>query len=240
MFAVMVALPSMSFASFDTSLKYGSKGATVIELQDFLQDQGYYTLKIDGRFGLGTLRSVKLFQTANGLKADGYFGALSRAKAGVILATILEESDETELSETGTITPLPLTPFNPTNGQIPTPTTPPTTPVTPPASTPVVDPLTFTQRPKIFYKDVDSRPDFEDYRLSYITFETNRPSRIVGGPVIQDATGWTTAQGAGDSCGGGTLVPYSSTICKITAQDASGVKAEISISIHDDIALLAY
>lgn len=101
----ITAFPSMTFASFDTSLKYGSRGDAVSELQDFLTDQNVYTGKIDGKFGLGTVKAVKAFQTANNLSADGYFGKGSRAVATTLLAIDLKTSDDAEIAETGTVSP---------------------------------------------------------------------------------------------------------------------------------------
>ena len=66
-FALSVLVPVLVFASFDISLKYGSRGDSVIELQDFLQDQGVYSGTIDGRFGLGTRKAVIAFQKATGV-----------------------------------------------------------------------------------------------------------------------------------------------------------------------------
>ncbi len=289
--------PVFSFADFEISLKRGSQGKAVVELQDLLQDQGHYTGKIDGKFGLGTLKAVKAFQLANGLVVDGYFGLASRTKAAAIVADLTKDSDDAEQAETGSISiiysiegctatslfsVLSGLPCNSTiqpiadlpsgclslsgysvstglkcdgltqakidalNAQIqalnqtldtiannvaPAPI------MTPPALTP--EPLVFTQKPKIFYKNLGTVQNPE-YRLSYITWETNRPSRIIGGPVIQDVSGWTTAQGAGDSCGGGSLTPYSATICKITAEDFAGVKAEVFVSLKEDILFLPF
>lgn len=90
-------------ASFDVSLKYGSKGDPVVELQDFLADQNLYTGKVDGKFGFGTLKAVKAFQSANDLSVDGYFGKASRAKASDLLAVDLKTSDDAEQAETGTV-----------------------------------------------------------------------------------------------------------------------------------------
>jgi len=104
-FALSILLPTLSFASFDTSLKYGSRGNAVTALQDFLQNQGFLKTKVDGRFGLATLSAVKAFQSANGLPIDGYFGKASRTKANSILATILVPSNVAEQTKTGTITP---------------------------------------------------------------------------------------------------------------------------------------
>jgi peptidoglycan hydrolase-like protein with peptidoglycan-binding domain len=102
--ALSILLPTLAFASFDISLKYGSKGDSVSALQDFLQNQGEYSGKIDGWFGLGTLKAVEAFQSANSLQPDGYFGIASRTKANSILATILAPSNSAEQTETGTAT----------------------------------------------------------------------------------------------------------------------------------------
>ncbi len=101
--AFLICLPMVSFANFDSSLKYGSRGDAVIEVQDFLQEEGFYTGKLDGRYGFGTFSAVKKFQDANGLKVDGYFGKASRTKANEILAVILQDSNADEQTETGTI-----------------------------------------------------------------------------------------------------------------------------------------
>src|SRR3990167_6739588 len=105
---ILICFPLMGFANFDVSLKFGSKGESVFELQEFLQDQNFYTGKIDGKFGFGTLRAVKAFQAKEGLKIDGYFGRVSREKANIILADLLKDSNDTEIIETGTIAPIPV------------------------------------------------------------------------------------------------------------------------------------
>ena len=103
-FILSIFLPLFSFASFDTNLKYGTKGQTVSELQDFLQNQGFLTTKPNGYFGLGTLKAVKAFQKAQGIKPlSGYFGPVTRIKANVILSAIINNSDIAEKTETGTV-----------------------------------------------------------------------------------------------------------------------------------------
>jgi len=103
-FVLSLFLPVSVFGFFDMSLKYGSRGDAVIELQDFLQDQGVYSGKIDGRFGLGTRKAVIAFQLANKLSGDGYFGKASREKANSILTNTIQPSLTAEQEETGTIT----------------------------------------------------------------------------------------------------------------------------------------
>lgn len=103
-FAALLFIPSVSFGAFDVSLKYGSKGDAVSELQDFLQDQSFLTTAPNGRFGLATLKAVKAFQTANKLSPDGFFGKSSRAKANELLQADLSSSDNAEQQELATPT----------------------------------------------------------------------------------------------------------------------------------------
>lgn len=105
----IIVFPTLTFASFDTSLKYGSRGDAVSELQDFLTDQNVYTGKVDGKFGLGTFKAVKAFQTANSLSVDGYFGKASREAAQTLLAAELKTSDDAEVAETGNVSPAVVT-----------------------------------------------------------------------------------------------------------------------------------
>ena len=55
-------------------LREGDSGELVYVLQAQLFELGYYTGRIDGRFGSGTTEAVKAFQKANGLGADGIAG----------------------------------------------------------------------------------------------------------------------------------------------------------------------
>ncbi|MCA6575050.1 MAG: peptidoglycan-binding protein [Pseudanabaena sp. M57BS1SP1A06MG] len=64
----------------DATLRQGSKGNAVVELQQLLQAKGFYIGKIDGDFGVGTANAVLKFQKANGLTADGIVGKASWAK----------------------------------------------------------------------------------------------------------------------------------------------------------------
>lgn len=59
--------------SSDT-LKSGSEGAAVKQLQTKLKELGYYTGSVDGKYGAGTVSAVKAFQAANNLTADGVAG----------------------------------------------------------------------------------------------------------------------------------------------------------------------
>ncbi len=58
----------------DSILKYGSRGSSVTQLQAELKEKEFFTGKATGYFGTVTKASVKKFQKANGLTADGIVG----------------------------------------------------------------------------------------------------------------------------------------------------------------------
>ncbi|WP_127531696.1 spore cortex-lytic enzyme [Paenibacillus kobensis] len=62
------------------TIKLGSSGKDVLELQGRLKYLGFYSGSIDGQFGSTTLNSVKWFQWKFGMKADGVVGAKSKLK----------------------------------------------------------------------------------------------------------------------------------------------------------------
>lgn len=61
-------------------IKYGSRGGDVYELQGRLKHLGFYTGKIDGKFGWRTYWAVRRFQYEFGLKVDGVVGAKTKLK----------------------------------------------------------------------------------------------------------------------------------------------------------------
>ena len=63
-----------------TSLKNGSTGEAVYQLQQALYDLGYYTGLIDGLYDDDVTAAVKAFQKANGLDADGKAGSATQKK----------------------------------------------------------------------------------------------------------------------------------------------------------------
>ena len=75
--------PSTS-ASLNKSgtLKKGSKGAAVTELQRLLTEKGYNTKGVDGVFGSNTDQAVRQFQKARGLAVDGIVGNATKKALG--------------------------------------------------------------------------------------------------------------------------------------------------------------
>ena len=63
-----------------TTLKNGSKGEPVKELQRFLNQVLDLGLKIDGKLGPKTIAVIKKWQKANGLVVDGLIGPKTKAK----------------------------------------------------------------------------------------------------------------------------------------------------------------
>lgn len=65
---------SSAAAVIGVSLKVGSEGSAVRNVQTRLKSLGYYKGSADGSYGTATEEAVKAFQKANGLKADGKAG----------------------------------------------------------------------------------------------------------------------------------------------------------------------
>ena len=63
------------------TVKQGSTGATVRQIQQKLKTWGYYTGSVDGIFGSQTRTAVRYFQQKNGLTVDGIVG---KQTAGVV------------------------------------------------------------------------------------------------------------------------------------------------------------
>ena len=62
------------------TLRKGSEGEAVKELQARLNELGYDCGKVDGKFGSKTLNAVIKFQTLNELEPDGIVGQKTWAK----------------------------------------------------------------------------------------------------------------------------------------------------------------
>ncbi|MDO5111736.1 MAG: peptidoglycan-binding protein [Clostridia bacterium] len=62
------------------ALTYGEKSEAVQKIQERLARLGYLLTEPDGNFGKDTVAAVKLFQSKNGLIADGYVGPSTKAE----------------------------------------------------------------------------------------------------------------------------------------------------------------
>lgn len=109
-FAILITvliIPGVSLASIDANLKYGARGAEVIELQEFLIDQGFLTGQATGNFFSLTRKAVVTYQTSVGLPATGFVGPLTRSKINDVLLLADISSNTAEVAETGaTTTPI--------------------------------------------------------------------------------------------------------------------------------------
>ena len=76
--------PMAAFLGGSQSLRRGSSGGAVYELQGFLKLQGYTLGTVDGAFGSLTLAAVTAFQHDQGLSADGVAGAATRSAVRTI------------------------------------------------------------------------------------------------------------------------------------------------------------
>ncbi|MEW5858492.1 MAG: N-acetylmuramoyl-L-alanine amidase [Cyanobacteriota bacterium] len=72
--AVRQKLSTIGVPTDDGSLRVGSRGEKVKQLQQLLKDKGFNPGPIDGSFGTGTESAVIAFQKSQGLKADGVVG----------------------------------------------------------------------------------------------------------------------------------------------------------------------
>ena len=75
--ALMMACVSDALA---VTLRKGARGSEVTRLQKALQSLGYYTMKVDGIYGNGTIKAVRAFQKSAGLKTDGIAGPQTQGK----------------------------------------------------------------------------------------------------------------------------------------------------------------
>lgn len=61
----------------EPTLRLGSRGTAVHDLQEALSWLGYHPGAHDGQFGNATLQAVRSFQSARGLPADGVVGDIT-------------------------------------------------------------------------------------------------------------------------------------------------------------------
>lgn len=78
LFAASYPIEQRTFAFSNQVIERGAFGDDVIELQARLQYLGFYTGKIDGKFGYGTYWALRKFQQKYGLPVDGVAGAKTK------------------------------------------------------------------------------------------------------------------------------------------------------------------
>lgn len=74
-------------------LRVGSKGKAVEDLQEYLAQLGY-DIVVDGHYGIGTQRTVRSFQTEQGLTVDGIAGAATQRALRMAASELLDEDEE--------------------------------------------------------------------------------------------------------------------------------------------------
>ena len=70
---ILSLLPLSAYAGYDI-LRPGDSSTEVKQMQEALNDLGFDTNGIDGKYGKGTVKAVELFQKAQRLKVDGIAG----------------------------------------------------------------------------------------------------------------------------------------------------------------------
>ena len=98
---VVTPLPSQPGVG-GAPLGFGDSGAGITRLQDLLRRAGYLTGPSTGFFGAVTRESLKLFQRANGLPADGFAGraTIAALQSAPAVATTSSPSSPTPGSPT--------------------------------------------------------------------------------------------------------------------------------------------
>ena len=95
-------IPTFAFASINSNLSYGTRGAAVTELQQFLIKNGFLTGQATGNFFGLTQKAVVAYQASVGLPSTGFVGALTRAKINAVAVA--------PIVSTGTISAAPVAP----------------------------------------------------------------------------------------------------------------------------------
>lgn len=91
-FAVNIMIILLAQSSAAVTYRKGSTGTTVTQIQTKLKSWGYYSGEVDGVYGSATETAVKLFQSKNGLTADGLCGPATLAALGISVSTASSSS----------------------------------------------------------------------------------------------------------------------------------------------------
>lgn len=76
----LVMVFSLCSSAMALTLRQGSSGSAVAELQRALNQAGYSEVKVDGKYGKDTKEAVERYQSMNGLKVDGVAGRKTLTK----------------------------------------------------------------------------------------------------------------------------------------------------------------
>ena len=87
----------------DITLRIGSKGEAVKDVQRRLKELGYYKSSIDGSYGSVTASAVKAFQQKNSLTADGVCGEDTLKMLNSSSAKGANDSDKDDEDDDGTL-----------------------------------------------------------------------------------------------------------------------------------------
>lgn len=78
---------SYNLSSVQALSRLGSSGSEVRQIQTKLKNWGYYNGAIDGVYGSGTEKAVRLFQQKNGLTVDGIAGTATLNAMGIMTSS---------------------------------------------------------------------------------------------------------------------------------------------------------
>ena len=81
--AILTMILSSVIPARAASYQRGSTGSVVTQIQTKLKNWGYYSGAVDGIYGSGTEKAVRLFQQKNGLAVDGKAGSATLAAMGI-------------------------------------------------------------------------------------------------------------------------------------------------------------
>lgn len=85
------------------SLKVGSRGDTVKQVQSKLKRWGYYDGAVDGIFGPATEAAVKYFQRTNNLTVDGIVGKKTAEALGMDIEAVSASNSSASASDSSSV-----------------------------------------------------------------------------------------------------------------------------------------
>ena len=112
--------PAPTYTVPQSMVRSGSSGDDAKLVQSRLKELGYYTGKVDGKFGSGSVSALKEFQETNGLEADGVAGestynvlfSVTALKVGTTPTPTPSPTPKPTATPSPTPTPTPLTEDN--------------------------------------------------------------------------------------------------------------------------------